>query len=210
MGDLPGSCRALRRGPFRALSWGWMLNAADIAPDRARPLKREEYELLVEHGHFDDEHVELLEGVIVEMSPQGAVHANVVERLTRLLVLALSGRALVRTRSSFATGDASETEPDIAVVRPARKLTDPHPSEAFLVVEVAQSSLAKDRGPKSRLYAHARIGEYWIVDLQSMEIEVRTQPGETDYEKRVTARMADVLHPTAFPDVAIRVAEVLG
>jgi Uma2 family endonuclease len=150
-----------------------MLDIADITPERPRPLRRVEYDLLVEHGRFAEERVELLEGVIVEMSPQGPAHANVVERLTRFLVLALQGRAVVRPQSAFAASDSSEPEPDLAVVEPGRGLTDPHPREAFLIVEVADSSLLKDRGLKSSLYARAGVPEYWIVDLRSREIEVR-------------------------------------
>jgi len=48
-----------------------MLEAREIAPDQPRPLRRDEYALLVEQGRFEDEHVELLEGTLVQMSPQG-------------------------------------------------------------------------------------------------------------------------------------------
>ena len=187
-----------------------MLDVAQIAPERPRPLRRAEYDLLVEHGRLAGEHVELLEGVIVEMSPQGHVHANVVERLTRLLILALHGRAVVRTQSAFAAGDSSEPEPDIAVIAPGRALSDPHPSEAFLIVEVADSSLVKDRGIKSSLYARAGVPEYWIVDLRGMAVEVRTTLDGEDYASCRVARLGDVLRPTTFPDVEIRVSDVLG
>jgi Uma2 family endonuclease len=188
----------------------FMLEAREIAPDRPRPLRRDEYAVLVEQGRFEDEHVELIEGVIVEMSPQGVGHSNAITRLTELLVLALSGRAAVRPQCSFIAGEFSQPEPDLAVARIPSRLEDPHPSEAFLIVEVAQTSLAKDRGIKARLYASSGVVEYWVVDLQSLTIEVRTKPGKRAYAHRRTARIDDAIRLVAFPDVEIRVGDVLA
>ena len=53
-----------------------------VAPERVRPLRRLEFEQMVEQGLFRDERVELLQGVVVEMSPQGSRHAATVQRLT--------------------------------------------------------------------------------------------------------------------------------
>jgi len=125
-------------------------------------------------------------------------------------VLALSGRATVRPQSSFIAGDTSQPEPDLAVVRTPGSLEDPHPSDAFLIVEVAQTSLAKDRGVKARLYGLAGVGEYWIVDLPSMTIEVRTRPGDGTYAHCRTAAVGEAIGLAAFPDVEIRVGDVLG
>jgi Uma2 family endonuclease len=187
-----------------------MLEARDIAPDQPRPLRQEEYAFLVEQGRFEGEHIELLEGVIVQMSPQGVDHADVVARLTERLVLALAGRARVRPQCSFVVGDLSQPEPDLAVVRIPHGKPVAHPSEAFLVVEVAQTSLAKDRGVKARLYAAAGVGEYWVVDLQSLTIEVRTQPRDDTYAHCRTACIGDAIRLTAFPDVELHVGDVLG
>jgi Uma2 family endonuclease len=186
-----------------------MLDARDIAPDRPRPLRRNEYAALVEQGRFEDEHVELLEGVIVAMSPQGSEHANAVARLTRMLNRALPESAIVRPQCSFAASDTSQPEPDLAVVRTARTIKDPHPGDAFLIVEVSQSSLAKDRGIKARLYAASGVTEYWVVDVESMAIEIRTEPREGAYAQCCTARVGDTIHLVAFPDVVIEVADVL-
>jgi Uma2 family endonuclease len=187
-----------------------MLDAREIAPDRPRPLRREEYALLCEQGLFEGEHVELLEGVIVEMSPQGEGHSVAITRLTELLVLALAGRASIRPQCSFIGGPTSQPEPDLAVVRVHRSIRDPHPSEASLIVEVAQTSLVKDRGVKARLYASRGVTEYWIVDLQSMAIEVRTRPGKQAFAHRRTARIGEAIRLVAFPDVEIQVGDVLA
>lgn len=128
-----------------------------------RPLRRIEYEVLVEQGMFGEgEHVQLLDGELVEMSPQGAAHAAVVESLTELLVPALLGKARVRVQLPFAAGDASEPEPDVAVVS-AATTRHRHPDSALLVIEVAEISLSVDLGRKARIYAQARVTEYWVI-----------------------------------------------
>jgi hypothetical protein len=85
-------------------------------PDNIRPLRRVEYEKLVEHGAFVDERLELVEGLLVPMSPIGPSHGSSVQKLTHVLVVALDGRAGVRVQLPFAALDTSEPEPDVAVV----------------------------------------------------------------------------------------------
>jgi Uma2 family endonuclease len=70
-----------------------MIDPALLAPERVRPLRRDEYDRLVALGYFEDEKIELLDGALVAMSPQGAAHAYVVQRLTKLVKAALYARA---------------------------------------------------------------------------------------------------------------------
>jgi Uma2 family endonuclease len=110
----------------------------DLAPERVRPLKRVEFERLVSEGLFDDERIELVGGVIVEMSPQDTRHAALVERLDWELKRVAPTTMSVRVRLPFAASDDSLPEPDIAVV-PRVDYDDAHPDRAYLVVEVASS-----------------------------------------------------------------------
>ena len=91
---------------------------ATSAAEVIRPLRRVEYDQLVKLGAFQNERIELLEGALVAMSPIGTSHDWTVQKLNRLLVLALEGRAGVRCQSSFAALEFSEPEPDFAVVPP--------------------------------------------------------------------------------------------
>ncbi len=178
-----------------------------IEPERFRPLKRSEYDRMVELGLFQDERVELIRGVLVKMSPQYAPHASTVETLTELLVVQVRGRFRVRIQLPLALSDDSEPEPDVAVVSRGNYATE-HPTTALLVIEVADSSLQQDRA-KAAVYASAGIGEYWIVNLGARTVEVHSSPdGDRDAEVR-TAREGDTLRPAALPDVAIAVAEIL-
>jgi Uma2 family endonuclease len=163
---------------------------------------------MVQIGLFEDEHVELLEGVVVRTSPEGAKHAAVVQRLTHLLVLALGQRAAVRIQSSFAASDGSQPEPDVAVVPPG-DYDDAHPSEAWLVVEVSETSLVKDRGLKARLYAETGVPEYWVVNAVDDIIEVHSEIVRGAYARVVPYRKGDVIDLQRFPQVNIRVDDVL-
>jgi Uma2 family endonuclease len=149
---------------------------------RTRPLKRSEYDLLIEQGVFTvDERIQLLDGELVELSPQGVPHASVIEALTERLVPALAGRARVRVQLPFAAGEYSEPEPDVAIV-PADTPRDQHPDEAQLVIEVADSTLSLDLGRKARIYAAAGVPEYWVIDVTATVAHVHTEPADAGYQ----------------------------
>jgi Uma2 family endonuclease len=133
-------------------------------------LTRAQYDALVEQGHFRDEPLELLEGVLVRMSPQGVDHARAVERIASALRLRLylaHGEIYrVREEKPFAASDLSEPEPDIAVVDAAADAWGAdHPSAAHLLVEVADTSRRVDLVHKPRIYGASGVPEYWVVDL---------------------------------------------
>ncbi len=184
-----------------------MLDARAIAPERLRPLLRSEYDRLVEWGVFDGERLELLEGALVVMSPQHSPHAEVIGRLTELFVEALGKRARIRVQLPLAISDDSEPEPDIAVVA-RRDYSKAHPRTAKLIIEVADSSVRKDRTVKSSIYARASIPEYWLVNLVSKVVEVRTEPKGSRYT-HVERRTTGTLSPRAFTDIAVPVRWML-
>ena len=177
-------------------------------PEEIRPLRREEYDRLVELGAFADERIELLEGQLVQMSPIGPPHSGSVQELTMLLVPALVGRAIVRVQSPFGALDSSEPEPDVAVV-PLGDYHLAHPTEAHLIIEVAESSLQRDRGVKQRIYARAGVPEYWIVNTEGRCIEVHTDPGLEGYASRQVVEHDASVAPRAFPDVVLEVRRIL-
>jgi Uma2 family endonuclease len=184
-----------------------MLDPALLAPEQVRPLRRAEYDRLVDLGYFEDERLELLRGVLVEMSPQGAPHANAPAVLGTRLVRALGDRAHVRQHSPLALGEWSEPEPDIAVVAPGDYSRE-HPTSALLVVEAADSSLRKDRRIKAELYAEHGIPEYWIVNLVERIVEVHTLPAGGRYTSIATRGPGEALSPAAFPDISVPVSEL--
>lgn len=171
----------------------------------------EEYERLVEQGFFHpEEKIELVDGVIFEMTPQSSRHAAGV-RLAELALQPLYPQGFdVRTQLPLALGLDAEPEPDLAVVPgQARDYITAHPKTAVLVVEVADSSLLHDRKRKARLYARAGIPEYWLVNLLDWCLEVFRDPKAGTYTMRTILREGDSLAPLTCPGTEIPVADLL-
>lgn len=153
----------------------------DMAEVQVRPLRRVEYDVLVDQGMFgEDEPIQLLDGELVVLSPQKAPHAGIVEALTERLVPALVGRARVRVQLPLIAGEHSEPEPDIAIV-PADEPRDRHPARTLLVIEVAHETLRLDLVRKARIYAAAGVPVYWVIDVHHDVVHVHTDPTPDGY-----------------------------
>lgn len=179
--------------------------------DRLRPITVAEYHQMIQVGALhEDEHIELIEGVIVEMPPHGPPHATAVERLTRLFVRAVGDDWIVRPQLPI-TLDTSEPEPDLALVAAKDTPHGAHPRTASLVIEVADSSVDSDREVKAPLYARAGIIEYWIVDVRANAILVHRdpEPSEDRYATLFTIGREGSVSPLALPTLVVRVADVL-
>jgi Uma2 family endonuclease len=171
---------------------------------------REEYERLVEQGFFDpEERLELVDGVIREMSPQSGRHATGVLLVHSALSTIFSAGFYIRIQMPLALGFDSEPEPDLAVIS-GKPLDNPdvHPSTAVLVVEVADSSLLRDRN-KASLYARAEIPEYWLENLVDWCLEVYREPKDGTYTSRTVLCEGDTVSPQARPEAMIPVASLL-
>jgi Uma2 family endonuclease len=135
---------------------------------------------MIDAGIFPhDAHVELLGGILIQMMVKGDPHDNSLDALSETLRRLIPEGWLHREDKSLQLGPRSRLEPDIAIVRGPRtqyyKRT-PHARETALVIEVAESSYAYDRGEKWRAYAAARIPMYWVVNLNKSQIEVNHEP----------------------------------
>jgi Uma2 family endonuclease len=181
---------------------------ASLAPEQFRPLRRVEYDRLVALGTFEGERIELIGGALRRMTPIGPPHTSTVDRLNRLLVLSLADLAWVRVQGSFAADELSEPEPDFCIF-PLGDYDAAHPSEAHLIIEVSDSSLAYDRGEKARLYAACGVPEYWVVNLVDRVVEVHRGPGASGYRGVTAVPKGARLRLLAFPDVELTVDDFL-
>ena len=166
-----------------------------------------DYHQMIESGILDeDDRVELLEGKIVCMSPQKPFHAASVQRSSRLLFKLLGDRAEIRIQLPVILGDDSEPEPDIAVVRfddNEYSFRHPEAADIYLLIEVADSTIAKDRQQKARIYAKNQVLEYWILDVQKRQVYVFRQPDDGIYGEQIVLSSSDRFAMQSFPDVAI-------
>lgn len=174
----------------------------------------DQYLEMIARGDFEpeeDHRVELLDGEIVAMSPIGDRHAEIVDFLVEWSILrGPIDRMKVRNQHSVGIPElASVPEPDLAWVRRQSYMNrKPQPADVLLLIEVADSSLSKDRGLKSRLYARAGIADYWIVNIKTRSIEVRRDPHGDTYRSKRTYRPGRSISPLAFPEVALPVGLV--
>ena len=189
-----------------------MATPSPDARERLRPISVDEYHRMIDAGILDeDEKVQLIDGMLVAMTPQGRAHAFVIQRLNRLLARALGDEFEVLTQLPLTLGNDSEPEPDLAVVRAQDAASRTHhPATALLVIEVSGDSLRFDRRTKAALYARTGIPEYWIVNLDDATIEVRSDPDTTTgaYRETRVARRGETLTAAAVPGVQVDVASL--
>jgi Uma2 family endonuclease len=180
----------------------------------------EEYHQLVETGILNDRRVELLEGIIVDMAPEGMPHAVYCSESVDYLNNLLGNRAKVREAHPITLPNDSEPEPDIAIVRTpsSQYLTHhPYPADIFWLIEYSDTTLRKDLNAKKRVYAEAGIQEYWVVNLQIPELIVFrdltiSQGGASanNTYRSETKLVTGNISPLAFPDLQIDVTKLFS
>ncbi|MHB2015571.1 MAG: Uma2 family endonuclease [Candidatus Xenobia bacterium] len=185
--------------------------------ERARRWTREEYERASAAGVFQpDERLELIDGVIVRKMVQGVLHVAGVRKTQSVLQIVFGAGYDVRPQMPLALDPDGEPEPDVAVVLGSiEDYMHAHPTTAVLVVEVADTSLAVDRGSKASIYARAGIGEYWILNLVDRLLEVHREPAALEqpfgHQYRSIVRLGPEasIAPLAAPEHVLRVADLL-
>ncbi len=145
---------------------------------RPRGLTRAQYDALIELGALEGQRVELIEGVLVEVVPQGEEHEEAIEALTHHLVPRVPDPWRVRVQLTLLATDTSEPEPDLAI---AQRLGRSKPRTAALVVEVAVTSQRTDLVHKAAIYAAAAVEQYWVLDVPRRQVVVHTQPQAGGY-----------------------------
>ena len=190
-----------------------MPNAADSPPWPVRKFTVDEYHRLGELGVLGpEESVELLDGWIVENMNHRPAHGYVVGLLTQNLFAGLPAGWIGRCQLPITT-PTSEPEPDLAFVRGIHSdYRTRHPSgdEVALVIEVADTSIQKDRS-KARIYASAGVKEYWIINLVEFQLEQFTEADGDTYRKCHILKASDNAS-TQFDSHSIRLElnEILG
>ena len=154
-------------------------NITEIPHRMTRRFSVDEYHRMIDAGVFaSDNRFELLEGWIVAKMTKNPPHVVAVLNGQQRLARHLLEGWHVRVEAPLTTTE-SEPEPDLAIVRAnIRDYIDHHPGrdEIALVIEVSESTLSEDRHWKARVYAHAGIRVYWIINLVDEQVEVYTEP----------------------------------
>jgi Uma2 family endonuclease len=178
-----------------------------------RLLTTDEYEQMIAAGIFnEDDRVELLEGVIVEMSPKGMKHATSTDRAARHFIRTLGDRVIVRNQNPIRLNDHSEPEPDLVLAAQEEheySFRHPGPEDIYLILEVSDTTLSYDRNNKGMSYAKSGIVQYLILNLNKMEIEDYREPSVDGYRQKQTYREGQSFKLVAFPDTTVKVSDLL-
>ncbi|MCG8332036.1 MAG: Uma2 family endonuclease [Chitinophagales bacterium] len=166
-----------------------------------RLLSVQDYHKMIEAEILSSrDHIELINGKLIEMSPSGSSHAACIDKMLAVFNRLNNLDTIIRGQNPITLGKYSEPEPDIAIVKyTSSYYADHHPiaSDVLTIIEVSDTSLEYDRNIKQALYANANIPEYWIVNIQLKEIEVYTKPGNSRYKQKMLLTLEDVVNINA-------------
>lgn len=160
-----------------------------------------------------DDRLELIEGEVIKMAPIGSPHAACVSRLNDLLSSLDKRKTMVRVQNPIRISDFSEPVLDIALLKPRKDYYSsrhPTPSDVFLVMEVADTSVHSDRQVKVPLYARALIPEVWLINLPRKIIEVYYEPVEGAYRKSRKHKIGETVVPGSVSGLELKVSDILG
>ena len=179
-----------------------------------RRFTADEYQAMGRAGILrDDDRVELIDGEVLAMSPVGSPHNGSVNRLNRLFTRLLGDEAIVQVQGSVRLDPHSEPQPDLVLLRPRDDFygaAAAGPADILLAIEVAQSSLAYDRGLKASLYARRGVVEYWIVDLNGAAVIRHTDPHDGRYRHVATVPPGQPFAPALLPGCTVTTRDILG
>lgn len=172
-----------------------------------------EYQTLADIGVLgEDERVELIEGRIVRMAAKNMNHAFATKRANRLFAKLLGDQVVISVQDPILLNNYSEPEPDIVLVVPPEERylsTHPTPKDIFLVMEIAESSLAYDRDVKCPLFAQNGIVQFCLLNLQTCELEDYREPSPNGYRSKRTYTAEQSFTLVAFPELSIQVSDLL-
>ena len=134
------------------------------------------------------ERVELIDGFIVERGAMDPPHVLSSEKLRRKFDQLLPDGWFVREDKPVQVHRTYEPLPDLTIVEGDPDTygnRHPVPADVATVIEISDSTLAKDRGEKQVNYARGGILVYWIVNLIDRQVEVYTAPSSDGYSSCV-------------------------
>lgn len=172
----------------------------------------DDYHKMIATGLLDGRSVELIDGVIIQMVPEGIAHAYCCRSTAKYLRSILGDRAEISEALPISLPNDSEAEPDIAIVKTPDTLyrdRHPQPDDIFWLIEIANTTLVNDLGVKQELYAQAGISEYWVMNLQTSELKVFRDLSANEYRSKISLT-SGTISPLAFPDLAIDLSRLFS
>jgi Uma2 family endonuclease len=155
-----------------------------------------------------DERFELIGGEVVPMSPKGARHELVKIALNRFFQRAAPDHLEIAPETTLHLDKDSFVEPDFCVFRRGLDLEALDGGAVLLAVEVADTSLAYDRGRKSQIYAAHGVREVWVVNSNTLVTLVLRDLAQGSYAYSKDEPFGQRLEPTLAPELAVRLTDL--
>ncbi|BAU63602.1 hypothetical protein STA3757_09680 [Stanieria sp. NIES-3757] len=168
-----------------------------------------DYHKMIEAGILQNRHIQLIDGELIEMSPEGVIHAAYGGSIADYLRQILIGKAWIREAHPI-TLTNSEPEPDLAIVKlPKNKYFQHHPTfqDIYWLIEISDTTLAYDLSKKKEIYATENIQEYWVLDIKNKQLIVFTTPQNNNYLAQLILNKG-IVKPIAFPNLSISVEKL--
>ena len=185
--------------------------ATPLSSVNLRLITTADYHLMAEIGILGaDEQVELIAGQIIQKMPKGLAHSALCKRVEKLLEHRLGDRVLVRLQDPIQLNPYSEPEPDVAVVHPDPNFyadQHPTPTDVYLIIEIADTTIDRDLGTKADLYAAAGIVDYWVFNITLQQLHIFRDPQPNGYQRQLILRGQQSASLLAFPDCRIAVQD---
>lgn len=168
----------------------------------------EDYHKMIDAGVLADRRIELIDGELLELSPEKPFHSGVNNRLIKYLYDKLRGIAEVRSGLPITLSN-SEPEPDLVICRlNENEYLDFHPTsnDIYAVIELSNSTLRFDLTEKKKIYANDEIAEYWVVDLNDRQIYIFREPVKAEYQSEKIIKDG-IEYLLEFPNIPIEISK---
>ncbi|QLE58822.1 Uma2 family endonuclease [Nostoc sp. TCL26-01] len=184
---------------------------------QAKRFSLEEYRKLTDLGFFhEDDHIELINGELIQMASKGTAHATCLRKLLKELPGIIRDRATLQSQAPITIPPNSEPEPDFAIIKNRSDdylSAHPSPADVLLVMEIADSSLTYDQDIKIPLYAQAGISDYWIFNLFDNYLECYGEPyqdsqGKYGYANKRIVLPNQLIALPCFPHLSVDLNQV--
>lgn len=187
-----------------------MARSPEVLPRRRFDI--DDVERMTRAGIFPhDERIELIDGDVVEVPVPGPRHSGNVDRLNHLLGQRCSSACIVRVQNPLLLDRFNCFLPDLTLLRPDPdyyRSRHPTPADTLLAIEIADTSLRRDRDAKLPIYARLGVPELWILELRRQRIHAFAEPAGERYAQVRVCTGADVLRLPGGD--GITAAELLG
>jgi Uma2 family endonuclease len=167
-------------------------------------------ERMVEAGVLGEkERVELLDGVLVKMSPKGIKHENVKIALNLWFGEYKPVDIIYAPETTFRLDEYTYLEPDFVFYNKTTHLRDLSGLTSLLVIEVSDTSVGYDLADKPRYYARYGVLEYWVIDLKRDRLVVHRDGDGERYQSIAEHKFTVPVTPLLLPGMSVQLSMII-